>query len=341
MAKMIDVAKRAGVSLKTVSRVLNNEPHVQTSVRERVRVAVSDLGYIPSASARSLRSSRTYVIHLISHSTRSNFANTIQFSALQSCQGAGYRMEVSMLDRAEATSQKKLQAWFDGLFSSGKPDGVILVPPLSNDEAIGKILDAAEIPVVRIGPNEIKDGNSTVLIDDRAAAKEAVDYLIGLGHERIGFIRGKEDQDATHERYKGYRDALAAADLEFNQALEKPGLFDFQSGLTSGSELLSLPKAERPTAIFACHDDMAAGVLVAAHGLGSVVPDDLSVFGFDDSEIAEKMWPALTTIRQPLQQYGSVAMDILTAIAGRKQVIEQETHTLPYLLVPRQSTGPA
>ena len=340
MTKMIDVARHAGVSLKTVSRVLNNEPYVQPALRGKVREAIRELGYVPSASARSLRSNRTYSIHLFSHSLRSNFINSVQFGALQTCQVAGYRMVVTMLDRAKNSGVDRLRAWFDILVRNGKPDGVILVPPLSNDTGISKVMSEMNIPLVRIGPNEIEDGGGTVSIDDQAAAEEATKHLLGLGHRRIAFIRGKEDQDATHIRFRGYSEALNQVGLTVDSDLVLPGLFDFESGLAAGERLLSQSSDKRPSAVFAANDYMAAGVLVAAHKAGIRVPQDLSIIGFDDSEIAETMWPALTTVRQPLSEFGSVAMEMLIQNSGKKASINGETKVLPYALVLRQSTGP-
>ena len=340
MTKMTYVARHAGVSLKTVSRVLNNVPHVQSALRDKVRESVRDLGYVPSASARSLRSNQTYSIHLFSHSLRSNFVNSFQFGALQACQVAGYRMVVTMLDQSKITGAEALRNWFEILVNSGKPDGVILVPPMSNDPEISAIMSELGIPVVRIGPTHIEGGGSTVTIDDRAAATEATQHLLDLGHQRIAFVRGKEDQDSTHERFEGFRAALGAANMSPNPDLMKPGAFDFESGLAAGNELLSLPAEDRPTAVFAANDHMAAGVLVAALKAGIQVPNELSIIGFDDSEIAETMWPTPTTVRQPLFQFGSVAMDMLIGMSGKKSQSVGDTKTLPYVLVERQSTGP-
>ena len=340
MTKMIDVARHAGVSLKTVSRVLNNEPHVQLALREKVKEAVRELGYVPSASARSLRSNRTYSIHLFSHSLRSNFVNSVQFGALHTCQVAGYRMVVTMLDQAKTVGIKELRAWFETLVNSGKPDGVILVPPMSNDPEISKVMSEMNIPVIRIGPNDIEDGGGTVTIDDHAAAVEATQHLLELGHRRIAFVRGKEDQDSTHVRFRGFSEALEEAGVSVDPDLVLPGLFDFESGLAAGDRLLSYPEGKRPSAVFAANDHMAAGVLVAAHKAGVQVPDDLSIIGFDDSEIAETMWPALTTVRQPLYEFGSVAMEMLIQNSGKNTRIEGERKVLPYALVWRQSTGP-
>lgn len=340
MVKMIDVARHAGVSVKTVSRVLNNEPHVQDAMRTKVRKAVRELGYVPSASARSLRSRRSYRIHVVSHSLNSGFVHAIQFGALYACQMAGYSMTVSMLDLADAKNDQFLATWCENLTRDGKPDGVILVPPLSDDAVVNAAVADMGIAIVRIGPNDIADTNATVLIDDHAAARDATQHLIDLGHTRIGFVRGKEDQGATHERFRGYCDALRDAGVEPDPSLVQPGLFDFETGLAAGNAFLEM--ADPPTAVFAANDDMAAGVLVAAHRHQVGVPSGLSIVGFDDSEIAKKMWPALTTVRQPLQGFGARAMEVLTQMLGRNGGRETGfIENLPYEMVLRQSTGPA
>ncbi|MEM5518131.1 LacI family DNA-binding transcriptional regulator [Henriciella sp. AS95] len=340
MTKMSDVAEHAGVSIKTVSRVVNHEPHVQDSLRKKVQASIDALGYVPSASARSLRARRSYCIHLISHTLNSNFVHTVQFGALQACQDAGYRMIVSMLDTETSDNDKSLAQWCANLVQESRPDGIILVPPISDNEKINAAIAALEIPTVRIGPNTIVDRNSTVMIDDQAAAREMTEHLISLGHKRIGFVRGKEEQGATHKRFAGYRDALEAAGLPFDPALVQPGLFDFETGLAAGDALLKMD--EHPTAVFAANDAMAAGVLVAAHRAGIKVPEQLSIVGFDDAEIAQVMWPALTTVRQPLQELGAEAMHLVTTLAGKSNKTSKPITTcLPYELIERQSTGPA
>jgi len=340
MAKMIDVARHAGVSLKTVSRVLNNEPHVQEALREKVRASVEELGYVPSASARSLRSNRSYCINLISHSLNSSFVHAIQFGALQACQQAGYRMMVSMLDPDDAQDPDHLETWCEALVKAGKPDGVILMPPMSDDPVINAAIQKHDIPIARIGPNDIDDQNLTIMIDDRKAAREMTAYLIDSGHRRIGFVLGKPDQGATPARYKGYCEALAAAGLELDPSLVQPGLFEFESGLAAGDVFLDMDTP--PTAVFAANDDMAAGVLVAAHRKGIQVPEHISIVGFDDSEIAEKMWPALTTVRQPLPALGAQAIRALTrSAAGGQAKMDPAANCLPYEIVLRQSSAAA
>lgn len=338
MVKMVDVASRANVSVKTVSRVLNNEPHVKEELRTKVLEAVSTLGYVPSTSARSLRSNRSYTIHMIAHTIRSNFLNALQAGALGATQEVGYRLVTTKLDIETIADEKAFNAWCVELSRMGKPDGLILVPPYSNDPYVNEVIGSFGIPIVRIGPNKLEDNNTTIMIDDRSAAKDATNHLIKLGHKRIAFVRGIEEQAATHERFKGYKDALYAAGIDLNEDLVVPGLFSFESGLIAGNKLLKMNNP--PTAVFTANDDMAAGVLVAAHSLDIDVPNDLSIIGFDDSELAEKMWPALTTIRQPVIEFGESAVRRLVSIAG-KSADNRSRHVelLSYEMVKRQSTA--
>lgn len=345
MAKMIDVAHKAGVSIKTVSRVLNNEPHVKDNLREKVRAAAREVGYIPSTPARRLRSRRSYTIHMVSHSHRSNYVNAIQFGAMQTCQEDGYQLIMSLMDDLRDLSEEALKARFGKLIETTRPDGLILVPPLSNDERLFDVLNAFDVPVARVGPNDIPAAQIIVKIDERAAARELTSHLVELGHRRIAFVRGKEDQNATHERFAGYSDALAAAGISLDASLVMPGDFNFESGLEAGHALLA--RADRPTAVFAANDDMAAGVLMAAHRMGLEIPRDVSIVGFDDSELAEKMWPALTTVRQPLLELGRhAARQIIDAATRKGPATGPENGGRPdacldYTIIHRDSTGPA
>jgi LacI family transcriptional regulator len=342
MVRMIDVANHAGVSIKTVSRVLNNEPHVTDRIRDKVDVSVKALGYVPSASARTLRSNRTYTLHLISHDVIGSYVSAVQFGALKASHKHGYNLLIDILSAEIFKDSKALTHWCKELIEKKKPDGVILIPPYSEDPVFNKLFNDAGIPISRIGPNQIQDFNNiNIIIDDRAAAKKATQKLMGLGHQRIGFIRGFESHRATQERYNGYCEALKDANIAIDAALVKPGLFSFESGMNAGLELLSIEN--RPTAIFAANDDMAAGVIVAAYRNGIKVPEDISVIGFDDSEIAEKIWPTLSTVRQPLALYGEAAVEHLVKRAGKGgnglPKKKSLTNTLDYEVIFRGSTG--
>ncbi len=338
MVKMIDVANHASVSIKTVSRVLNNEPHVQDKLRERVLKAVKDLGYVPSASARNLRSSRTYTIHLIVHNTRSNFIYAIQSGALTASQRHGYTLHWTFLDPSISENKKDLKAWCEQLVSQKRPDGVILIPPYANNEAVNTYFNALKIPILRVGPNDIEDDNTTVKIDDCSAARDATQHLIDAGHTHIAFIRGLENQNATHERFRGYQQALAESGIAFDPNIVFSGAFDFASGMAAGEKITHLKN--RPSAVFAANDDMAAGVVVTAHKNNLRIPEDISIIGFDDSELAEKIWPPLTTIRQPRIAFGEQAAEILISQIGTRGIDKPRTVLMDYETIIRSSTGP-
>jgi len=336
MVKMVDVAKHANVSVKTVSRVLNNEPHVQDKLRQRVMESVRELDYVPSASARNLRSRRTYTLHLIAHSVRSNFINAIQSGALIASQELGYNLHWTTLDPKIAEDANKLKDWCTDFVTQKRPDGIILVPPYANLESVNLHFNNLNIPIIRIGPNDLNDENITVKIDDRRAALDATQYLIDTGHKRIAFIRGLEDQYATHERFKGYQQALETAGIVFDETLVFPGSFDFASGMQAGEKIMNMEN--KPTAVFAANDDMAAGVVVAAHKNNMRIPEDISIMGFDDSEMAEKIWPPLTTTRQPRIEFGTRAVEILVSQLGNHVSKKPQTELMDYELIIRGST---
>lgn len=342
MVTMVDVAREAGVSVKTVSRVVNDEPHVQETLRVRVRSAIHALGYVPSASARSLRSNRSYTIALISHGDISNYVNTVQFGATLACQAAGYQSRVVLTNTAERSCAREFDRVLDRAFPADPPEGAILVAPLCGDPIVEAALQARGIHIGRIGPQashvDTKAGTITVAVDEAGAAERMVGRLLDLGHRRIGFVRGREDQAATEARFVGYARALRRAGIAIDHDLVAPGDFEFASGRAAGGKLLSL--AHPPTAIFAANDDMAAGVIAEATARDIAVPARLSVVGFDDSEIAEKMQPALTTVRQPILDYGRVAVERLIGAITKADGQDMDAF-LDYELIERASHAPA
>ena len=342
MVKMVDVAKHAGVSVKTVSRVMNNELHVSEALRSRVFKSVEELGYIPSTSARNLRSNRTYALHLIVHSQNSNYVNAVQAGALIACQKLGYNLLWAFLDPALTTKPDLFDKWCSELSREKNPDGIILVPPYSNNEKINARLDGYNIPIVRIGPNSIEDSNITLSIDEEKAAHTATRHLIELGHRRIAFIRGFENQRATHERFNGYRAALKDAGIEYDESIVLPGEFSFRSGMIAGEIIIKMKN--RPTAVFAANDDMAAGMIVAGHRNQVKMPEEISVVGFDDSKMAGYIWPSLTAISQPRFKLGERAVELLVKRSsqnGKTSNNKLQRELLDYELIVRDSTGPA
>lgn len=336
-AKMKDVAELAGVSIKTVSRVLNNEPHVQEKLRSKVKDAVAKLAYVPSQSARSLRGNKSYNINLVCHSGNSNYINAIQFGAVIACQKLGYQLSISLIEDLDKRNFSEIRGFFENMVQQHQPDGIMLVAPYAGNEQIAFALQELGINVVRIGPVDLPADGLLVEIDDYSASIELTQHLIDLGHKRIAFIRGLEAQRATHVRYSGFCMAMKAAGLTVDESLVFPGQFDFQSGLVAGEKILA--HEARPTAVFASNDDMAAGVVTAATMADVSIPGDLSVVGFDDSDVATRMRPELTTIRQPLQELGMVAIDNLVDSFRHKKSGTARRVVLDHEFIQRSTTS--
>ena len=257
-----DVSKAAGVSIKTVSRVLNSEPNVRSETRARVLKLVEELNYHPSLSARSLAGRSSNLIGLIYQNPSANYVVDLQKGALERCHTRGYRLLVHPCEGTDLSSVRDLA----GLVLESHLDGVVLAPPLSDSTEVLAELQKHRIRFVRIAPTVDLDAYSCVFMNDVAAAREMTEYLIALGHERIGFINGPPGHPVTEQRYLGYTLALRSHGLDVDPQLVDRGEFTFDSGLAAARRLLS--RATRPTAVFASNDDMAAGTIMAAHEMG-------------------------------------------------------------------------
>ena len=327
-----DVARVAGVAIKTVSRVLNDEPNVREETRARVLAAVESLSYYPSLSARSLAGRRSYLIGLVYENPSANYVVDVQHGAMARCRQEKFRLFVHQCSGRDEELIRDVM----GLVDQTHVDGLIVCPPLSQSAELVKALDRRKVPFVRVSPNDLDHKSAAVDMDDEAAAREMTEHLIELGHTRIGFISGHPTHYASGQRLRGYKSALKDHRLTFDAAYVKQGHFVFESGMNAGRELLTSPKP--PTAIFASNDDMAAGVLMAAHELGIAVPTALSVAGFDDTYIAHIVWPRLTTVHQPSYDLAWSATDVL--LNALKNGTTPKPMRLPYKLVLRESTGP-
>ncbi len=322
-----DVARRAGVSMKTVSRVLNAEPSVRPEVRERVKQAAKELRYRPRLSARSLAGSRSYVVGYLITDPSIPYNSYAQLGALRACHASGYHLLVEAVDLAAPD----VGAEIDRLVASIAVDGFLLVPPTCDNLPILDALDAAGAPYVRISPALDPGRSAVVESDDRQAAHEMTVHLLDLGHRRIGFVVGDPRHIAARNREAGYRQALASRDVEVEARLIRQGYFTFRSGYEAGEAMLARP--DPPTAIFASNDAMALGVLAAAQKLGLVVPRDLSVAGFDDTPSASMVWPSLTTVRQPIIDMAAAATEMIIAQSSRKAPSEPPQ---PQLMFPSE-----
>lgn len=341
-----DVAARAGVSIKSVSRVLNGEANVSPALRESVNTAVAELGYRRNLSARSLAGSSSSIIIAmvdealtIEHwrSGRGNdYLSRLELGLLMECRQADYYLMVELVDYGAATLRRDLSA----MLAAIRPEGVVLTPPNSDHPVVLDVLDEAGVAYARIGPERDLDRGVRIRMDERQAAEDITRHLIELGHRRLAHIAGPSAYSASRLRREGFEAALRKHGLAVDESLILEGDFTFQSGLQGVERLLAL--AERPTAVFAANDDMALGALQGAAAAGLSVPGALSVAGFDDTPSALFSTPALTTIRQPVAEMAAAAarrlVPTLRGEMPRSSDLNEET--VPYQLMVRGSTGP-
>lgn len=321
---IIDVARHAGVSIKTVSRVMNKEPTVHADTRARVQAAVAALNYRPQLSARSLAGARSFLIGLLYYDPSAAFVAGFQQGATLGCREAGRHLVVESLQQDGAD----VQAQIESMLAALRPDGMILAPPLCDNPLILQTLRDNRTPCVLISPAGEGHGLPLVRMDDELAAEELTNLLISLGHVNIAFIEG--DQSASERRRRGYERALEAHRIAFDPGLVMPGAFDFDSGVVAAQALFALPRP--PTAIFAANDDMALGALTAAQRLGIAVPADVAIVGFDDSRAASLVWPQLTTVRQPLAEMAMAAVAML--LSGDVKL--DPAHPAPLRVLPHE-----
>lgn len=339
-ATIDDVAALAGVSIKTVSRVVNREPNVREETRARVEAAVTRLNYRPNLSARNLASQRSRVIALV-YDDPSAYENPsagyiihMQTGILRACQAADYRFILHPCDHRNAGLLKDLKA----MIEHARPQGIVLAAPLSNNPRIVRAISSARAPMVRLSPGTGNGGEYSVGTNDREISAEMTRYLVSLGHRRVAFIRGNPGHKAVGNRYLGYLDGLSQAGLGPDDSLVEQGDNSFASGEAAGQRLLD--RRQPPTAIFAANDDMAAGVLRAAAQRGIPVPGRLSIAGFDDIALASQLCPTLTTIRQPLAEMAERAALVLIRDSQKAPPL-RGTEVVPATIQYRESTGPA
>jgi len=330
------ISERAGVSMKTVSRVFNREPNVSEKMRLRVEAAAKALNYRPNPSARSLAGNRSYLISLVydDPAAGSSYIMEIIVGMLAACEHTHYS---AMLRPLEYSSADHVGAVEESV-ARYRPDGLILVPPFADDLKLLARLDELGVRYATISA-KAKIGHDRVgtILDERKAAAEMIAHAVALGHRRIGHIAGPLPHGGRAWRLSGYRDGLRKAGIPYDEALVVDGGFSFDAGIVGAKRLLDLPHP--PTAIFAANDDSACGVMHEAFERGLRIPRDLSVFGFDDTPTSRQIWPSLTTVRQPCRDMGRIAAEQLIA-SIREPAAGRLVH-VPYELQIRQSSGPA
>lgn len=330
---VIDVARLAGVSGKTVSRVINREGRVSPETRERVQQIIEEIGYIPNLSARRLKSQRSFLVAMLYHSQSSSWIVDVEHSAIERSMKAGYDLITKPFNESDPNG---LRSIID-LAKSGSVDGIIVMPPCSSGVVVDALIEVG-IPLVQIEPSLSDLRIPGVLSNSRQGSFDMTTHLLSLGHKRIGFIIGNSKQDSSLERLEGYQSALARAGLKSDPELIRQGDYSYQSGVTCARQLLKL--SSRPTAIFASNDDMALGVMMVAGQLGLAVPDQLSVAGFDDIQMASRIWPPLTTVNQPSSDMAGRAVELLFEEIEQRSRPPVQQLVLPTRLILRESTAP-
>jgi LacI family transcriptional regulator len=329
-----DVAERAGVSIKTVSRVFNGEASVRQETRDKVLAIAHSMGYAPNISARRLASRRSFIVALLYRDDDVNhYIPDIQHGVLDACRERGYNLLLHPCQGEIEHAALEIQQ----LASQALLDGFIVTPPLADSRALVTAMTRLGLPFVRVSQLYRGQFSPSVAVGDRLGAYKMMEYLAGLNHRSIGFIVGNPNQGASVDRLQGYNDAIRELGLAQDAQWIRQGDFTFESGARCMTELLALDK--RPTAIFASNDDMAAGALLIAHRQGYDVPGDLSIVGFDDISMSQRLWPPLTTVRQPTKKAAFIATTML--LEGLRTGDHSLTNTeIPTELVIRDSAGP-
>lgn len=321
-----DVARIAGVSKKTVSRVINRSPLLNDDTRRRVEDVIAELAYIPNPQARALALRRNFLIGLVHDNPNAQMVMNVQQGILEALHGTEFELVVRPVDRGSPTMLVDLRHFLERqrLF------GLVLLPPISENDTIAKLCAEIGCRYVRMGSARLDDDDHMVASNDCEAVRGATEFLIAQGHRRIGLIAGPHGFRSARERRLGFEQALANAGIALPRSMIADGTYTFESGLTAAERLLDL--MPRPTAIFSCNDEMAAGVMHAARQRGLDIPKDLSIVGFDDTPVAAHVWPPLTTVRWPIASMARSAALKLTAGLDGEEIVEEPSLFLSTLI---------
>ncbi|MCU4675922.1 LacI family DNA-binding transcriptional regulator [Catenovulum sp. 2E275] len=330
-ATIHDVAQYAGVSAMTVSRVVNKSASVSEKMRKKIESAIEELNYVPNLAARAARTGVNKIGIIFSNPKSHNLGDFLMGAFT-----AGSRLGCELLIEPLPAHPEPLDA-LKTLINKGV-SGVILPPPICDSLEAHQLARKHSVTALSFASGNPKLHSPAVLIDDFAGASAMTHYLIGLGHKKIAFVKGDPSHSPAISRFEGFMVAMAEAGLDVEDDCIFQGDFSYKSGLDVAQTLFAQDKSQRPTAIFAANDEMAAAIIAVAHGMDVKVPEEVSIAGFDDTAIASTVWPQLTTVHQPLQQMAEKAVEILDATL-RKTTQEQKHFVAPFKLVERESTG--
>lgn len=331
-ATIRDVAKMAGCSIKTVSRVINDEPYVTAETRAKVQSAIRAVGYAPNISARRLAQNKSYMICILMYPGFSQPASEMLTRIMDIGYEENYDILIQPYFPPHARSKRKLVS----LIYEHRIDGFVTTPPVDADDFVTDMLTTYKVPQVQVSPFNPVEGIPFVSGDDYPGAFRMTEYLIGLGHRQIGFLVGPRNMRASADRLAGFKAALAAHTLPLSEDMIRSSEWTFDGGYTQTRLLMECPT--RPTAIFAGNDEAALGAIYAAQEMGLRIPGDLSICGYDDLVLSKNIWPGLTTVHQPAEELLESATRLLIKILKGEQ-LEESTIFFPSQLVIRGSTS--
>ncbi|MCC2606074.1 LacI family DNA-binding transcriptional regulator [Planctobacterium marinum] len=336
-ATIKDVAKLAGVSIKTVSRVINKEDSVKPDTELKVQAAIDELSYRPNSSARNLAATQSFAIGYIYDNPNAYYVIDMQNGILKECLSNGFELIIHPCN----ASDENIVSEVKDMVRRSQLAGLVLSPPLSEMPEVLAALDEINMNYVRIlsGAGDKQTTGPCVLVNDRSASEKITEHLITLAHQRIAFITGDKDHQSTDERLQGYKTALLKHQLAVEEQLIIDGHYSFEAGVEGAKTLLSLNNP--PTAIFACNDEIAAGALFAARLMSFDVPKDVAIAGFEDNPFSRQTWPKLTTAAQPTSLIARKATSLLIRTIKNKRKGDKEDIHNQYFepeLVVREST---
>jgi LacI family transcriptional regulator len=333
-ATIVDVARLAGVSKKTVSRVINDSELVHAETRAKVQAAIAELRYSPDPQARGLSSRYAYLIGMIFDNPTAQYIVSMQYGILDGLRDSGFELVVHPCDSKQA-------GYIEGVKRFVKQQrlfGVILIPRVSEDGDLAAAMAELGVEYLRIAAVSMDAPERMIVTNDRHAGREVARYFESLGHQRVALINGPSRYRSALERGAGFVEGLNERGLDLPDTYRYEGGYTFESGVAGAQQLLGLSLP--PTAIFAANDQMAAGVYKAAHRLGIKIPEQLSVVGYDDSPLAVQLWPALTTCHIPVRLLGQqAAKALLSRRHGKPQFYGSSIE--PNLVIRESSQPPA
>lgn len=333
MPTIKDVAAKAGVSIKTVSRVINNESGVSDETRQHVNNIVRELGYVPNLSAQRLKRGKSRLLALILPRIESPYAMTLFTHILAEARQRNY--SVLVLENLPERSLPDTD-YMGQVLKNHRVDGLITAPPGTDNPELFDFLKNNHIPYVIISPNFLNKHRFSLESTDRIGANEATRYLISLGHRRIAHITCMMSERFSQERRLGYIQAMQDAGLPVDNALIYEGDNSIKCGYEAACHLLRV--SPPPTAIFAGNDEMAVGVMLAVLHLGARIPEDLSIIGFDDAPISEQVFPPLTTVAQSLPEIARVSVEKLLELIDQNSLKPNHVQISTRLVI-RESCG--